>query len=278
MPDLPDSTVIAVFDDGVKFTMGDFKKLFTALPANQAGMLRDRKGFLEQYGLMRKLAQMAVAEKLDQTSPTKEAVEFNRLYILSQAKLQIQSSTANVEPAEITKYYEANKDQFKQVRVKAIYITFTKAQASQSSNGKPMLSEEEAKAKARKLLTEIRGGADFVKLVRANSDDATSRDKDGDFATLQPSDNIPDAIKRAVFTLKQGEVSEPIEQPNGFYLLRAEEVITRSFDQVRGDIAQTIQQDHFRQWLQTTHDSLKVQLPSPEFLGGPSAPAPAPAK
>ena len=60
LPDLPDKTVIAVFDDGVPFTMGDFKKLYAVLPpTNQQGALRDRKGFLEQYALMRKLVQIA---------------------------------------------------------------------------------------------------------------------------------------------------------------------------------------------------------------------------
>jgi hypothetical protein len=32
IPDLPDETVVAVFDDGTKFTMGDFKKVYGSLP------------------------------------------------------------------------------------------------------------------------------------------------------------------------------------------------------------------------------------------------------
>jgi len=93
-------------------------------------------------------------------------------------------------------------------------------------------TEDEAKAKATKLLADIRGGADFVKLVKENSDDETSKAKDGDFATLRRTDNIPDAIRAAVFSLKQGEVSEPVRQPNGFYLLRADEVRYRPLSQV----------------------------------------------
>jgi len=226
---LPDETVIAVFDDGAKFTLGEFKKLFTALPENnQQSIMRDRKGFLEQYALMRKLAHMADVDKLDQASPTKESIEFNRLFILSQAKMNSEVMSGDIQPEEITKYYEDNKARYKQVKVKAIYVAFTKAAASQpNSSGKKLLSEEEARAKAQKLLVQIRGGADFVKLVRENSDDAASRAKDGDFETLKPTDNIPDAIKVAVFSLKQGETSEPIEQPNGFYLLRADEVIAK---------------------------------------------------
>ena len=72
-----------------------------------------------------------------------------------------------------------------------------------------------------------------MKLVKENSDDETSRAKDGDFATLRSSDNIPDAFRATVFALKKGEVSEPLKQPNGFYLLRAEEVTVRPLSEVR---------------------------------------------
>jgi peptidyl-prolyl cis-trans isomerase C len=275
LPDLPDKTVIAVFDDGVPFTMGEFKKLYAVLPpTNQQGALRDRKNFLEQYALMRKLVQMAEKEKLDQESPNKEALEWNRFLILGQARMNKEVMSASVEPDDIGKYYEANKDRYKQVRVKAIYISFTKAQASQFSNGKRLLTEEEAKAKALKLLADIRGGADFVKLARENSDDTTSRDKDGDFATLQPTDGIPDAIKNAVFALKQGEVTEPVQQPNGFYLLRAEEISYKSQTEIRSELVENLRQEHFRQWMEQLKDSVKLQLPSPAFLGVAPAPPP----
>jgi len=274
IPDLPDDTVIAIFDDGVKFTMADFRNLYAAIPANQQAMLRDRKAFMEQYALLRKLAQMAEAEKLDQKSPNKETLAFNRMIMLGQMKLTAENTGVIVAEDDVKKFYEANKSQYQQVKVKAIYIAFTKALASQASSGKRLLTEDEAKAKAQKLLADLRAGADFGKLARENSDDATSRDKDGDFATLHPSDSIPEPIKAAVFSLKQGEVSEPIEQPNGFYLLRAEEIGTRPLSEVRGDIYTTLQQEYARKWMQATHDSLKVQFPSAEFVGGEKAPAP----
>lgn len=272
LPDLPEETVIAVFDDGAKLTMGDFKNIYAILPPNgQQGAVRDRKAFLEQWGLLRKLAEVAQKNKLDQVSPNREALEYNRLTILGQAAINDQVTNIIPEPEAIDRYYETNKERYKQVKVKAIYITFSKQPVSKSVGGKPLLSEEEARAKVRKLLSEIRSGGDFVKLARENSDDQASREKDGDFATLRPTDNIPEAIKTAVFALKQGEVSEPVEQPNGFYLLRAEEISYRPPADVRGEIIETIKQDHFRQWMQQIHDSVKVQYPSAEFLSGGAA-------
>jgi len=276
LPNLPDDTVIAVFDDGVKFTMGQYKSLYEVLRGNQPAMLQERKAFLEQYALMRKLAHMAEEEKLDQVSPGKDILDYYRLFLLSQAKLNQEVQSQNVSDEEITKYYAANKDRYREVKVKAIYLAFSKALASQASNGKRILTEEEAKAKAGKLLADIRGGAEFVKLVRENSDDATSRDKDGDFATITGTDRdkLPAAVVNVIFALKPGEVSEPVEQPNGFYLFRADQITYRPQSEVQGEIVAALQQDRFNRWMQQTHDSVKVEFPSPEFLGG-SAPPPA---
>ena len=265
MPDVPDQTTIAVFDDGVQFTMGDFRKIFAVLPPdNQPLALRDRKTFLQQWAFMRKLAQMAEKQKLDQESPTREQLEYYRMMILSQAKLANAMNSMTVEPAEIVKFYDTDKERFKEVRVKAIYVSFGK--------GVKARTEDEAKAKATKLLADIRGGADFVKLVKENSEDETSKAKDGDFATLRLNDNIPDAIRAAVFSLKQGEVSEPVRQPNGFYLLRADEVRYRPLSQVRDEIFTQLRQQHYGQWLDQTNKDTKVEFTSPAFLSDAAAP------
>lgn len=276
LPNIPDQTVVAVFDDGTKLTMGELKAYYGVLPPNsQQAIVRDRKSFLEQWGLLRKLAQIAEKNKLDQASPNKEALEYNRLLVLSQAAVNHELLTSAPQPQDVDKYYAANREKYKQVKVKAIYITFTKEAASKlGPNGRPLLSEDEAKAKAQKLVAEIRGGVDFVKLVRENSDDAASKEKDGDFATLRPTDNIPDAIKSAVFALKQGEVSEPVEQPNGFYILRAEEISYRPLAEVRNELLENMKQEHFRQWMEQLRGSVKVEFPDPEFLNAaPTTPA-----
>src|ERR1044071_2035908 len=89
IPDLPDETVIASFTDGAKLTMGEFKKIYAVLPPdNQQLILRDRKTFLESWAFMRRLAQMAEKDKLDQETPTREALEYYRMLIMSQAKIQ----------------------------------------------------------------------------------------------------------------------------------------------------------------------------------------------
>jgi peptidyl-prolyl cis-trans isomerase C len=277
MPDLPDDTVVAIFGDGAKLTMGNFRKIFEALPpANQQMALRDRAMWLHQWELMRKLSKMAEDEKLDQESPYKEQLAYTRMNVMLTAEITASMNRIVVEPAEIVKYYDANKIKYTQVRVKAIYIAFSDDAAG--SKGKKPLTEAEAKAKATKLLAQIKGGADFVKLVKENSDDETSRDKEGEFATLRNSDNIPDAFRAAVFALKQGEVSEPLRQPNGFYLLRAEEVVVQPLASVRDDIYNELKNLHSDEWMRGMDRDSKVQIVNPAFVAGPSTPASAPKK
>jgi peptidyl-prolyl cis-trans isomerase C len=258
IPDLPDSTVIATFDDGGTFTMAEFKRVYSFMPLEQQrAVLQDRRAFLQQWAFMRKLSKMAEAAKLDQQSPTKDALEYNRTQILSQAQLDRTLQSIEVQPAEIVKYYDLNKDKYRQVHVRTIYIAF----------GGKKLSEEAARAKAAKLAEQARGGADFVKLVKENSDDETSKAKDGDFATLRPADNIPDAVRNAVFALKTaGDISDPVRQPNGFYIFKADEIKVAPLSQIRDQIFTEIKQKHFTEWLDKSNRETKVEFTTPAFV------------
>jgi parvulin-like peptidyl-prolyl isomerase len=257
LPNLPDETVVATFDDGAQMTYGEFKRIYSILPSeNQQQALQNRAAFLQQWGLMRKLARIAESEKMDQLSPSKEAIEYYRYVILSQAQMSRAMTDIQVLPSQVSEQYEQTKDRYKQVKVKAIYIGF---------GGKE--TEQEAKAKALRLLAQARAGADFSKLARENSDDATSRAKDGDFATLRPSDNVPDAVREAIFQLKQGEITDPVRQPNGFYLFRAQEISVRPFHEVRDDIFNELKQQYYKEWLDKTKSGAAVVFNSPAFIG-----------
>jgi peptidyl-prolyl cis-trans isomerase C len=192
--------------------------------------------------------------------------------ILAQTELSNTLTNTTVDPAEVDRFYSANRDRFKRVKVKAIYIQFQSGDSA--AKEKKALTEEQAKAKAGRLLAELRKGADFSKLARESSDDEASRAKDGEFATVNPTDNIPDAMRAAVFELKEGEVSEPVRQPNGFYLFRADQVSYRPLNEVRDQIFTELKQRHYGDWMRGIDTATPVQYPSPAFLGKPAAPAP----
>jgi peptidyl-prolyl cis-trans isomerase C len=258
LPNLPDETVVATFQDGATMTMGEFRRLYVALPPDlQKQAAENRQAFLEHWALMRSLAKMAQEEKLDQFSPSKEALEYYRLALLSQAKMDEQAIHTVVLPSQVREFYDNHKDRYGQVRVKALYIGF----------GNRKTSEAEAKAKAARLVAQARAGADFVKLVRENSDDESSRAKDGDFLTVRVNDNVPDAVRNAIFKLNKGDVSDPVPQSNGYYIFRAEEVSARPFEEVRDEIFTELKQQNLAEWVDKARRAAKVTYNNMDFIG-----------
>jgi peptidyl-prolyl cis-trans isomerase C len=271
---LPPDTVVATFDDGRKLTVSELNGFLAAMPPNMSqAAKRDRKGFVQQFALMHRLSEMAEKAKLDQQSPTREALSFNRMYLLMNAQLHEVLTTINVPPAEEQSFYTANKARFTQVKVKAIYIPFSADPSAAGAGETKHLSEADAQAKIAKLRAAIAAGADFVKLVKENSGDPTSAAKDGDFGTLRSTDNLPDAIRSAIFALKAGEVSEPVKQPNGFYLFRAEEVTAQPYAEVQEEVVNELKQAHFKQWMDDITRGLNLKIQNESYFtdGGGAA-------
>jgi parvulin-like peptidyl-prolyl isomerase len=270
---VPPDTVVATID-GQKITASQLQVILRVLaPAQQEAAMRSPQVFLQQFGLMRRLSELAEKEGLDQKSPTKDQLAYNRMLALAQAKLAASETEVKVTNEDVKNFYDTNPDGFTTVRVKVIYVPFSpSAAAPQGSAVKKVLSEKEAQAKADKLYADLKAGADFVKLVKANSEDTTSASKDGDFGTFRRSDRLPEEIKSAVFALKQGEVSQPVRQPNGFYLFRAEETGVEPLEKVRDRIINDLRNSRFNEWVQGTQKSVQVKIEN-EAAFAPSAPA-----
>jgi parvulin-like peptidyl-prolyl isomerase len=284
--DLPPETVVATVD-GQQVTFGDLQAVLRSLPAqNQQAALKDRRKFVEQYGLLKRLTQLAEKDKLDQKSPYKEALAYQRMQVLSQAELNEKYVNIPVAPEDQKKFYDENKDRYTQAQVKVIYIPFSATPPPQTDpKAKKVLSEAEARAKAEGLLKQIRGGTDFIKLVKEHSEDTTSAAKDGDFGTIRKSDKIPDSIKNVIFALKSGEVSEPVRQPNGFYLFRVEQLSEEPYEKVKDAIFSELKNERLREWLNATQTGIEIKVENQAFfspqttpLAVPAPPQPGPAK
>jgi peptidyl-prolyl cis-trans isomerase C len=277
---LPPDTVVATID-GQKVLAVDLQAIVSMLsPEQQQAVTKNPRSFLSQYAFMRKLSTMAEKAGLDQKSPLKEQMAYNRMLALTQAQIQETQNQVSVKPEEVLKAYEANKGFFTQVRVKAIYIPFGANPPSQpTASAKKVLTEAEAKAKAEKLYAELQAGADFVKLVKENSEDSVSASKDGDFGTFRRSDQqMAGDIKAAIFVLKQGEVSKPLRQPQGYYIFRAEEIGIEPLEGVREQISESLANSRFNEWMLATQKGLDIKIVNEAVFAPLQAPAPAPVK
>ncbi|MGA2436039.1 MAG: peptidylprolyl isomerase [Bryobacteraceae bacterium] len=276
---MPSGEVWAIVD-GKDVTAGEVQSLAKSMgPQVQQQIMHSPKSFLEQYGMMRRLAAEAVAEQLDQRSPGKEALESARANTLATIMFNSKHDTLLPTPEELKKRYDGGTDNFKQAKLKAIYIPFSPtANPPADDKGKKPLTEPEAKAKAEDLVKQIKAGADFVKLVKENSEDATSKAKDGDFGTMRSTDKAwPDAMKTAVLNTEPGKVTDPQRQASGYYIFRVEELGPQPFDEVKGTLSPKIQQENLRAWMKSVQDSVVVKMAGEAATSASQPPSAAPA-
>jgi peptidyl-prolyl cis-trans isomerase C len=266
----PDTVVAEV--NGKKYTAADLDKLITMLPAQYQPMARSQPQMLTQVFLMQRLADDAEKAGLDQKAPFKEQLEMSRIQVLSTAELSEVNNTMQITEADERKYYGENPDKFKQVKVRVIYVSFNPTPGKAAPGGKKLPTEAEAQAKIEDLEKQIKGGADFGKLARENSDDQASAAKDGDFGVVKLDSSYPQPIKTAVFALKQGEVSAPIKQPNGFYLIRADEVNQQLFNEAAMQVIQAVKQAKFQEWLKGLQAQYSVKIENQDYFA-PRVPA-----
>jgi hypothetical protein len=269
-PVAPDGVVLEA--GGKKYTAAELDKLIDSLPPQFRAAAKTQPQAFTTVFLTKRLVDEAEKAGLDKKSPFKEQLEYNRMQLMAQAYLNEYSNHVNVSSEDQEQYYKANPDKFKQAKVRVIYLTFNPAPDKPGSDGKKLLTEAEAKAKIEDLRKQIVAGADFGKLARENSDDKTSAVKDGDFGIMKQSSTYPEPIKAAVFGLKAGEVSQPVRQPNGFYLIRVDEIIVQPLQEVATEIYQTVKQDRVNAYIKTLQSQYQVKVENPAYFSPQTTP------
>ena len=135
---------------------------------------------------------------------------------------------------EISDYYAANQLSYHQperVRARQILIRATKEDTDEKRT--------EARQKIEGLKKELKAGKDFGELARQFSEDVETKEKGGDLGLVERI-SLPPTLATAVFNLKPGEVTEPIETPLGWHLAKVEEKKppeTRTLEMVKPEIA-----------------------------------------
>ncbi len=264
-PITPDTVVAEVGDK--KYTVSDVDKLFSTLPPQlqaQARMQPER--VMTQLLMFRYMAEEAEKQNLDKRPPWNSTLEFQRMQVLSQAEINDYKDKIQISAEDQEKHYKENPDRFKEVKVKVIHISYSATPDKPGPDGKKMLSEAEAKARIDELRKQVLAGEDFGKLARDNSDDKNSASKDGDFGTIKHNSPYPEPVKNAVFALKEGEVSEPVKQANGFYLIRADSVVVQPYNEVRPQIIEELKQARFNDWMKSIQARFTVKVDNPAYF------------
>lgn len=168
-----------------------------------------------------------------------------------------QRKTANVvSPARVEDYYQANQQKFfqeEQVRLRLIQLN------------RGELSDADLIARAEAIAVKFRAGAKFEDLAKEYTQDARKA-RGGDWGWQKRADLKPE-FSDPLFALKAGEVSAPIIQKEGVYLLYAEErkaagvpPIAEVREQIENTLAQQMTREAQEKWLERLRRGAYVRL------------------
>jgi peptidyl-prolyl cis-trans isomerase D len=119
-----------------------------------------------------------------------------------------------------------------------------------------------ALAKAEGLYAQIKGGADFAKLARENSDDSGSASKGGDLGWAG-RDVYEKEFADKLFSMKEGEVSEPVKTEFGYHIIRLDGIRPsegRSFEDVRAELTAALRNEKTATLFGDRQDQLQERM------------------
>ena len=146
---------------------------------------------------------------------------------------QAYKTEVQVSAEDIETYYFDNKEKFATPKtVEARHILFkVDAQA-------PKEEVDAAKAKAEDVLGLIRKGEDFASMAKQYSE-GPSKENGGQLGAFKKEDMVAPFSEKA-FSMKQGEVSEPVRTQFGWHLIKVEKINEASVQSLE-DAKKTIQ-------------------------------------
>jgi len=183
----------------------------------------------------------------------------------------------NITEEDAKKYYDENPTQFEvkeQVRASHILI---KPDITDPNND-PNQAKAEAKAKIEGLLKQIKGGADFAELAKANSADPGSAVTGGDLKFF-PRGKMEAPFEKAAFELEVGKVSDIVETRFGYHIIKVtdrKDPSTTSFEQARNSLIIQLTQRKQAEIANKYIESLKAEADIVYPPGKEPTPAPAP--
>ncbi len=146
---------------------------------------------------------------------------------------QVYKTEVQVSAEDIETYYFDNKEKFAAPKtVEARHILFkVDAQA-------PKEEADAAKAKAEDVLGLVRKGEDFAAMAKQYSE-GPSKENGGQLGAFKKEDMVAPFSEKA-FSMKQGEVSEPVRTQFGWHLIKVEKINEASVQSLE-DAKKTIQ-------------------------------------
>jgi peptidyl-prolyl cis-trans isomerase C len=217
---------------GTPITLGELVAARRGLP-EEFQQLPDEvlmDALIEQMANQLLLAQAAREAGLDQDLAVQMALKNGERAVLASAFLE-QAVTERVTDAAIEAAYQER---------------FANAEPVQEARAAHILVEDEATAK--EIKAKLDDGADFAALAAEYGTDGTAS-RGGDLGWFVHEQMVPE-FADAVFAMEPGTVSEPVQTPFGWHIIKLVEMRDRPVppldavrDQIAAELAETVQTD-----------------------------------
>ncbi len=110
-------------------------------------------------------------------------------------------------------------------------------------------------ATANKVRQQLLSGGDFAKLAAQYSTDTGTKDKGGDLGWFPKGQMVPE-FEAAAFSLKVGEISQPVKSQYGYHIIQ---VLAHANVPMDPSVYSQAQQTAFNDWLKKLRDQYKVE-------------------
>jgi peptidyl-prolyl cis-trans isomerase C len=124
-------------------------------------------------------------------------------------------------------------------------------------------SEDDAK----KIIAELKGGADFATIAKERSNDPSGQQQGGDLGWFKQGDMLPE-FSTVAFSLKPGQVSDsPVHTQYGWHVIKVEErrqAPPPTFDQAKDQLRQDMIQEGVKKVVAEARQGLAIQTFNPD--------------
>ncbi len=213
-----------------------------------------------QYALLTPAKLTAAAQPTDQDIKAyfdKNHTSFTTPEKRSIAVVTVDPAKFNSNPtdADLQNLYNSQKDRFRVPdRVKVRHILL---KADAQTKDVPAVE-----AKARDILNQLKKGADFATLAKANSQDPGSAVKGGELDWIVKGQTVPE-FEAAAFSLKPNELSDLVKTTYGFHILQVEAkepAHIKPFEEVKAQVAADAKSQQTSRLEQKLADGLQSAL------------------
>lgn len=260
-----DKTVVATYTGGeiTQTELTQFHSIFFSQYGDMAGSPEMQEYLLKQLATLKIMAAKASDDtKKEAEKEAKDQIKQMEEYYNSQEKgaFDKQLETLKVSKKDLEKYVTLSTTVLKDTsgkvtddEIKASYDAKLKEDAhvydlasvahilvslkdpNDTTGTKTLRTKEEALVRINEVKAKLASGGDFAALAKEYSDDPGSKDKEGKYEDVNPSEWDP-AFKEAAISQPIGQIGAPFESSFGYHILRVDKRSVQALDAVKEDL------------------------------------------